>query len=38
MVTNTNNGDGTLTQVWRSNDPVSARARLYGRVLVSTNP
>jgi hypothetical protein len=36
LVSSTDNGDGTLTQMWRSADPVSARTRLFGRVQVTT--
>jgi hypothetical protein len=35
MVSSTDNGDGTLTQTWRSTSPVSTARRLYGRVQVS---
>ncbi|MBP7949866.1 MAG: lamin tail domain-containing protein [Verrucomicrobiales bacterium] len=37
LVSSTANGDGTLTEVWRSNAPVSTQNRLFGRVQVS-NP
>ncbi len=38
LIISTDNLDGTLTQTWRSADPVSARSRLFGKVLVTTNP
>ncbi len=38
LLNSVNNGNGTLTQVWRSANPVSVEDRLYGRVLVTTNP
>ena len=38
MVSSTSNGNGTQTEVWRSTDPVSTRARLFGRVQVTTTP
>ncbi len=38
IVSSTDNGDGSRTEVWRSADPVSARARLFGRVVVNTVP
>lgn len=35
LVTSTVNGDGTVTEVWRSDTPVITRNRLYGRVQVT---
>jgi hypothetical protein len=35
LVSSTPNGDGTLTEVWRSAQSVSARSRVFGRVVVS---
>ena len=32
---NADNGNGTLTQIWRSTNPVSTARRLFGRVMVS---
>ncbi|HWB04939.1 MAG TPA: lamin tail domain-containing protein [Verrucomicrobiales bacterium] len=38
LVSSTSNGNNTLTEVWRSTSPVSIRARVFGRVLVTTIP
>ena len=38
LVSTVTHGDGTQTEVWRSTNPVSALTRLFGRVLVTTNP
>ena len=38
MVTTTTNGDGSITEVWRTTAPVSSQQRLFGRVQVTALP